>query len=148
MREVCKDDSQGGLMFKVKTPSKDSKYWIPTEDFKTALHWSLRYPLWVAELSIDPDTSQAIRYDKERVQTSGNYDSTMEIAIRRDELRRKKELLEETVREVAPDIYKFLLLGVTQGRTVYQLIDEGMPCSKDYFVERRQRYYYTISKRI
>ena len=135
-------------MFKVKTPKKDSKYWVPTEDFRTALHWSLRYPLWIAELSIEPDTAQAIRYDKDKVQTSGNYDSTMETAIRRDELRRKAELLEGTVKEVAPDIYKFLLLGVTQGRTVYQLLDEGMPCSKDYFIERRQQYYYEISKKI
>ena len=101
-----------------------------------------------SELSLEPDTAQAIRYDKEKVQTSGNYDSTMELAIRRDELRRKKELLEETVRTVAPDIYKFLLLGVTQGRTVYQLIDEGMPCGKDYYIERRQQYYYEISKKI
>lgn len=135
-------------MFKVKTPTKNSKYWVPIEDFKTALHWSLRYPLWIAELSIEPDTSQAIRYDKDKVQTSGGYDSTMETAIRRDELRRKAELLEGTVKKVAPDIYKFLLLGVTQGRTVYQLIDEGMPCSKDYFIERRQQYYYEISKKI
>lgn len=135
-------------MFKVKTPTKSSKYWVPIEDFKTALHWSLRYPLWIAELSIEPDTSQAIRYDKDKVQTSGGYDSTMETAIRRDELRRKAELLEGTVKKVAPDIYKYLLLGVTQGRTVYQLIDEGMPCSKDYFIERRQQYYYEISKKI
>ncbi len=135
-------------MFKVKTPTKDSKYWVPTEDFKTALHWSLRYPLWIAELSIEPDTAQAIRYDKDRVQTSGGYDTTMETAIRRDELRRKAELLEGTVRAVAPDIYKYLLLGVTQGRTVYQLIDEGMPCGKDYFIEKRQQYYYEISKKI
>ena len=135
-------------MFKVKTPTKDSKYWVPVEDFKTALHWSLRYPLWIAELSIEPDTSMAIRYDKDRVQTSGNYDATVETAIRRDELRRKAELLEGTVRAVAPEIYKYLLLGVTQGRTVYQLLDEGMPCSKDYFIERRQQYYYEISKKI
>lgn len=135
-------------MFKVKAPKRDSKFWVPVEDFRTALHWSLRYPLWVAELSVEPDTAQAIRYDRERVQTSGGYDSTMETAIRRDELRRKKELLEETVREVAPEIYSYLLLGVTQGRTVYQLINEGMPCGKDYYIERRQQYYYEISKKI
>lgn len=135
-------------MFKVKTPTKDSPYWVPTEVFKTALHWSLTYPLWVAELSIEPDTSQAIRYDKDKVQTSNSYDPTFETASRRDELRRKKEMLEDTVRSVAPDIYKYLLLGVTQGRTVYQLIEEGMPCGKDYFIERRQQYYYEISKKI
>lgn len=135
-------------MFKVKTPTKDSKYWVPAEVFKTALHWSLSYPLWVAELSIEPDPSRAIRYDSERVQTSGDNDPTFELASRRDTLRRKKELLEETVRSVAPEIYNYLLLGVTQGRTVYQLLDEGMPCGKDYFIERRQQYYYEISKKI
>lgn len=135
-------------MYKVKTPTKLSKYYVPQEDFKTALHWSMRYPLWVAELSTEPDTSRAIVYDKDKVQTSGGYDSTMETAIRRDELRRKVELLEGTVRAVAPEIYKYLLLGVTQGRTVYQLIGQGMPCGKDYFIEKRQQYYYEISKKI
>lgn len=135
-------------MFKVKAPKKNSQYWVPVEDFRTALHWSLRYPLWVAELSLEPDTAQAIRYDKDKVQTSNQYDSTMETAIRRDELRRKKDLLESVVRSVAPDIYNYLLLGVTQGRTVYQLINEGMPCGKDYYISKRQQYYYEISKKI
>lgn len=135
-------------MFKVKTPSKDSKYWVPVEDFKTALHWSLRYPLWVAELALEPDTAQAIRYDLDKVQTSKMGSQTEDTAIRRDELRRKKELLENTVRAIAPEIYSYLLLGVTQGRTFYQLQEEGMPCGKNYFIERRQQYYYEISKKI
>ena len=136
------------MMCRVKTPTKKSKWWIPAEDFKTAVHWALRYPLWVTELSVEPDTSKAIVYDKDRVQTSGGFDSTADTAIRREELERKKDLLENIVRMVAPDIYKFLLLGVTEGLTVWQLEDMGMPCSKDYYTDRRQRFYYELSRRI
>lgn len=135
-------------MCRVKAPTEKSKWWIPKEDFKTAVHWALRYPLWVTELSVEPYTSRAIVYDKDKVQTSGDYDSTMETAIRRDEIRRKKDLLENIVRVVAPDIYKYLLLGVTEGLTVWQLIERGMPCSKDYYTERRQRFYFELSRRI
>lgn len=135
-------------MCRVKAPTKRSKWWIPTEDFKTAVHWALRYPLWVTELSVPPDTSRAIVYDKDKVQTSGGYDSTMETAIHREEIWRKKQLLESIVMNVAPEIYKYLLLGVTEGLTVWQLLDRGMPCSKDYFTERRQRFYFELSKRI
>lgn len=143
-----KDIARGMKMCKVKTPTERSRWWIPKEDFKTAVHWALRYPLWVAELSIDPDTSRAIVYDKDKVQTSGGFDATSELAIRREELSRKKDLLERVVDLAGHDIYRYLLLGVTEGLTVYQLIDMGMPCSKDYYVDRRQRFYYELSRRI
>lgn len=134
--------------FKVKTPTEKSRWYVPTEDFKTAVHWALRYPLWVAELSVEPDTSKAIVYDRDKVQTSGGYNPTESVAIRRVEMRRKKELLEAIVDLAGHDIYKYLLLGVTEGLTVWQLKDMGMPCEKDYFIERRQRFYYELSRRI
>lgn len=136
------------MMCRVKAPTKRSKWWIPTEEFKTAVHWALRYPLWVTELSVEPNTSKAIVYDKDRVQTSGDYDPTSETAIRRQEMQRKKDLLESIVRMVGPDIYKYLLLGVTEGLTIWQLQDMGMPCEKDYYTDRRQRFYYELSRRI
>ena len=149
MRQVYeKAIARGVNMCKVKTPTERSRWWIPKEDFKTAVHWALRYPLWVAELSIEPDTSRAIVYDKDKVQTSNDFDATCELAMRREELSRKKDLLENVVRIAGPEIYKYLLIGVTEGLTVDELIDKGMPCSKDYYVDRRQRFYYELSMRI
>ena len=33
-------------MGKYKAPSEKYKYYIPKEDYLTAIHFSLRYPLW------------------------------------------------------------------------------------------------------
>ena len=131
-----------------RTPTKKSKYHIPKEDYITAVHWCLRYPLWVAELKVLPDNNKAIRYDKDKVQTSGGYDSTAETAIRRTELTKKVQLLEETARKVDEKLKDYIILAVTQGLTIYQLIQRGMPVDKNVFSEKRQQFYYEISKRI
>lgn len=135
-------------MCKVKTPTEKSRWWVPEEDFRTAVHWARRYPSWIDELSVLPDSSKAIVYDKEKVQSSNSYDPTSDLAMRRAELTRKKDLLEDVVRLVAPEIYEYLLLGVTRGLAVHELISRGMPCSKDYYTDRRQRFYYILSRRI
>ena len=131
-----------------RTPTKRSKYYVPPEDYKTAVHWSLRYPLWIKELKTLPDTSKAIDYAQDKVQTSNNYDSTMETAIRREELSKKVELLESTCREAAGDLYEWILKSVTLGFNCWQLQQLGMPATDKDFIDKRQKYYFLLSKRI
>lgn len=131
-----------------RTPTKKSKYHIPREDYITAVHWCLRYPLWIAELRTLADTSKAITYDKDKVQTSNGYDATADTAIRRVELMKKVQLLESTAEKVDHDLKEYLILAVTQGLTIYQLIQRGMPYDKNVFSDRRQKFYYEISKKI
>lgn len=131
-----------------KTPSKRSKYHVAKEDYITAIHWSLRYPDWIKELRNLPDTSKAIDYSQDKVQTSNDYDSTMETAIRREELSKKIELLQATVKEASEDLYEWLLKSVTLGLNYWQLQQLGMPATKNDFYDKRQKYYYLLSKRI
>lgn len=131
-----------------RVPAKRSKYYIPREDYITAVHWCLRYPLWIAELRTLADTSKAITYDKDKVQTSNGYDATADTAIRRIELTKKVQLLESTAEKVDHKLKDYLILAVTQGLTIYQLIQRGMPYDKNYFSDKRQRFYYEISKKI
>lgn len=135
-------------MGKYRTPSEKSKYYLPKHTYLHVLHWCLQYKDWAAELSVLPDTSKGITYDKERVQTSNSFDATQDTAIKRAELAEKKELLEQTIREVDASIYDYLLLSIGYGFTEYQLKDKGMPCGHRYFSERRQRVYYLVNQRI
>ena len=112
------------------------------------LHFSLQYPNWVQELRTEPDTSKAITYDEERVQTSGGYDACSETAMRRYALAKKKQLVEDTVREVAPEIYEYLLLGVAYGWTFWQLKQQGIQCEKTMYYERRRKFYYILAQKI
>ena len=65
--------------------------------------------------------------------------------MRRYMLEKKKKLVEDTAREVAPEIYDYLILGVAYGWTFWQLQAKGMPCGKRQFYERRRRFYYELS---
>ena len=128
--------------------SEKNEFYLPKEEFLTVLHFSLQYPNWVQELRTEPDTSNAITYDEERVQTSGGYDACSETAMRRYALAKKKQLVEDTVREVAPEIYEYLLLGVAYGWTFWQLKQQGIQCEKTMYYERRRKFYYILAQKI
>ena len=135
-------------MGRYRTPSKNSKYYLPQHTYMHVLHWCLQYKDWAAELSVFPDASKAIAYDKDRVQTSNGSNPTQELAMKRAEICEKMKLLEDTIREVDDRIYEYLLLSIGYGFTEYQLKDKGMPCGHRYFSERRQYVYYLMNQRL
>lgn len=135
-------------MAKYRIPSEKSKYYIPKEDYLTAIHYSLRYPLWLAEVKNKADTSRAIRYDEEKVQTSGDSDTTADAAIKISEITEKINLIDGIIRKVAPDMEYWLRLGVCYGLTFDQLKGKKMPCERDAYYLMRRHYYYELSKKI
>lgn len=135
-------------MGRFKTLSKNNKYYLPSAYYRATISWCLQYKEWCMELQTEPGTSKAIDYSKDKIQASRDYDATFELAARRVELTTKKSLLEDTIKEVDEGIYKYLLLGLGYGLTVYQLKERGMPCSPKYYYERKQHVIYNLSKKI
>ncbi len=138
-------------MGKYRTLSENNKYYLPKHSYLTCIHYALQYRDWKAELDADRDTRGAIRYDKDRVQTSNDYDSTSATAIRMTEIEEKCSLIDSCI-HIACDgsnLDNYVRLGVCYGFTVYQLINEQkMPCGKDLYYKIRQRFYYELSKKI
>lgn len=135
-------------MSRYKTLSTKNDYYLPEHEYLTAVHYALQYPQWCKELRRAPDSSKAITYDKIRVQSSNEYDANAELAMRRYEIARKKEMVERTAKEAGPEIYKWLLWGVTKGLTYWQLRQRGIPCGKNMYYTCRQRFYFELSKKI
>ena len=135
-------------MSKYRVPSERSKYYIPKEDYLTAIHYSLRYPLWKQEVADMANTARAITYDKDKVQSTNNFDSTFEAAVRIEEKQHKIQLIDDTIEMVAGDLTDFLRMGVCYGLTFDQLKGRGMPCEKDKYYLMRRHYYFELSKRI
>lgn len=132
-----------------RRPRRKSKYWVEPEIFDSVVTYCRCYPLWVKELQTLPDTSKAIVYDKDRVQTSGDYDATAETAMRREELARKVKLIEDTASEAAPEMRAWLIRGVTdKGVTLNDLLAQGMPWNKNVYAKARAYFYYLMSRRI
>ena len=137
-------------MSKYRPPSKKNRYYIPKEDYLTAIHYSLRYPIWKQEIDSIADTAKAIRYDKDKIQSSGDYDSTFEAAVKLSEsdIAKKVKLIDDTITEVSKGMDNWLRLGVCYGLTFDQLKIKGMPCERDMYYQMRRHYYYELSKKI
>ena len=133
-------------MVQFRTPTERSKYYVPKEVYLTVIHFCRQYPLWVAELETEPDASKAITYDKERVQTSNQYDATSEIAMHRHMIAEKKDIIDRISAEVAGDLAQWLRLGVCYGLTFPDLEARGIPCAVNTYYRMRKRFYYEVAK--
>ncbi len=92
---------------------------------------------------------RGISYDSERVQTSGDYDATAELAMRRVEIEGKINLLETTAKLCMPQCTEYLIKGVTtDGIRIEDLIAQGMPYSRNTYLLIRQKFYHLLSKKI
>lgn len=132
-----------------RIPTKNSKYYIPKQDYLTAIHYSLRYPLLQEEYRTGADTSKGLTYDKDKVQTSNDFNSTEDIGIRLAEIKEKIDLIDETLIESAGELLApYLRLGVCYGLTYVQLQNKDIPCGHNHYYEIRRKYYYLLSKKI
>lgn len=134
-------------MAKYRGLSQKNKYYIPKEDYLTAIHYSLRYPLWLAEVEDARDTSTAIQYDKDKVQTSPSGDMIINAATRAIELSKKVDLIDSIIERCACGsvMEYYLRLGVCYGLTFDQLKQRDMPCEHKKYYEMRRRYYYELA---
>ena len=138
----------GEMGKKYKILSEKNQYSIPKEDLLTAIHYSLRYPLWLEELRTAADTGSAIRYDRDKVQTSIDSDPTSSVAIRMSELTDKINIIDNTIKLVAQGMDNWLRLGVCYGLTFDQVKAKGLPCERKLYYKIRRHYYYELAKHI
>lgn len=132
-----------------RKPKRTSKYWVEPEIFDNVVTFCRCYPVWLKELQTLPDPSRAIRYDGDKVQSTGGYDSTAELAMRRLEIERKVNLIVTTAQAASPDLWQWIIKGTTsKDYTIQDLIKQGMPAGKDYYGKAKAKFYYLISKRI
>lgn len=126
------------------------KYALDKHELLSAIHYALRYRKWKDEYKTLADTSKAISYEGDRVQTSGGYDPTETAGMRMAELSGKIALIEQTAKETDPDLYEWILQGVTEDWATYKYLStiKGIPCGKDVYFNRRRKFYYLLTRKI
>lgn len=137
-------------MGKYRTLSESNPYFLNKHTYLACIHYALQYSDWKAYLEAERDTRGAIRYDKDRIQTTNDFDSTSETAMRMVEISEKVAKVDACITAACDDVVmeKWLRLGVCYGFALYQLLDSGMPCGKKLYYSLRQRFYYELSKKI
>lgn len=116
--------------------------------YLTVIHYCRQYPLWVQILKAETDALQGLSYDKDKVMTFGNSDTTAALGARRADISNKKEIIETTAKEVANGMHKWIILGCCYNMTYFQLKHNGIPCGKDTYYKLRRRFYYAVSEKI
>lgn len=133
-----------------RVPTKKSKYYVPTQKYHTTRSFCLQYREWMDEYNaLAEGGMKAIIYTG-MPHGSGSGNPTAEAGERMAVLSKNIKLIQDTVTEVAPELYKWLLKGVTERDVSFDYLKQVMsiPCERDYYYDRRQKFYYTISKKL
>lgn len=125
------------------------KYDISSHRFMELYHHCLQYNEWKEELEEKCDTLHGAGV----YEAFGGYhysDATQRLAMRRAELSRKCEVIEQTAKETDPDIGKYILKAVTNEDVTYNYLNMNMniPCGKDMYYDRRRKFFWLLDKKI
>lgn len=125
------------------------KYEISKHRFWSAYHFAMQYKEWKNELSHLTDTMKSKQITDMPMGT-GTGDATGDLAIRRAMLSQKCDLIENTCKEASEDIWKYILEGVTNEGASYTYLRQtlNIPCGKNYYYEKRRKFYYLLANRM
>lgn len=127
--------------------SKKNPYWIPRDKYYELLYFSRQYWTMKQEKKELLRTYPTISYDENYTIT--DISNPVEKAVCRvSYLTDMMKLIEDTVKEVDPDIYKWLLNGVTTDKS-YEYLNQkmGLPMSRSAYYERYRKYFFLLSKK-
>lgn len=127
--------------------SKKNPYWIPRDKYYELLYFSRQYWTMRQEKKELLRTYPTISYDENYTIT--DISNPVEKAVCRvSYLTDMMKLIEDTVKEVDPDIYKWLLNGVTTDKS-YEYLNQkmGLPMSRSAYYERYRKYFFLLSKK-
>lgn len=130
-------------------PMNEKKYDISKHRFLELYHFCMQYNEWQDELRYKRDTVRSIGITDMPVSHS-NGDATAALATRRADLSHKCEIIEQTAIEADPDIYQYIIKGVTTDYASYRYLKTVMdiPCGKDMYYDRRRKFYWLLSNKI
>lgn len=126
--------------------SKKNPYWISKHRYYELKHFCLQYPEWERAyrmLDQTPEIGNIIFY-QEQVEWR---DYTGDTGTEKTYLKRKMELVEYTAKVCDCQIGDYIFLAVTQGWSFNKLMTvKNIPCGKDFFYDRRRKFFYLLSK--
>ena len=123
------------------------KYGISGKRYKELCGFCEQYPEWLSELRHKTHTVGSQEITDMPIPPRSNASKTEQLAVRRAELEKKCELIEETAKEASPDLYKFIIKSVCY-EVPYTYLEtvEEMPCSRSAFYDTRRYFFYLLDQ--
>ena len=134
-------------MRRIRPKHEGSEYYLPPSEFRLVAAFCMNYGEFKKKLAW-LDGQRAMTYDGMPHGTDVT-DPTFKVAEKRVRIQEKIDLIESTVREVAPEIYEWVLIGITTTASYDYLRSRlNIPCSKQYYGKRVHRIYYEIAQKM
>ena len=127
--------------------SKKNPYWIPKHRYFELKHFCLQYPDWKNEYAalLGVTSLSSLNFSKSRLKNTA--DRTSDSAIRRLYFSDRMRMVEQSAIDADPDIFEYLLKGVTAGCSyTYLKTYCDIPCSKDFYYDRYRRFFWLLDK--
>lgn len=135
-------------MAKVR-PLNSRKYEISKHKFWELYHFCLQYNEWKQELKYCTDALKSVQIT-DMPHGSGTGDPTSNLAIRREFLSQKCELIENTAKEADPELWQHILENVTSEFATFDYLqmNGGIPCGRNYFYKSRRKFFFLLSMKV
>lgn len=134
-----------------KKPTKKSRWYVDPALWQHAVSFCRCYPLWIAELCVCDSSKTITDYEHQiHVQTSGDYNPTEALGIRRAELQSKVDIINNAIKAVTDDepLQVYLRLGVTHHLSYETLREKQIPCGRRQYHQYRREIIFNVAKAI
>lgn len=129
--------------------SQKNPHWIGKHRYYELKHFCLQYPIWKkAYQSLDAlsRSSDALQIFVKGGQMKG--DPTERCAQSRIFFTDRMEMVEQAAIEAEPELYPYLLRGVTEGVSYDALkMNYNIPCCRDVYYAAYRRFFWLLNKK-
>lgn len=118
-------------------------YGISDKRYKELCGFCEQYPEWKDELRYKKDTLKSKQITDMPLSTELS-NATEILIVKREYLRKKCELIEQTAKEADAELSQYIIKSVCYNEPFWYLRDiMGMPCSNSAFKDKR-RYFFSL----
>lgn len=129
--------------------SKKNKYWVSKHKYYELKHFCLQYHDWITTYNALNDLCVKSIDLRGNISSKTNdiADPTSDIAIAKDNVLRKINLVKDAAKNTDEELKDYILLAVTHGYSyTYLKTTMNIPCSKDTYYDRYRKFFYLLSK--
>lgn len=125
------------------------KYGISRKRYKELCGFCEQYPDWKLELEHNKDALKGRQLDGMPFLPAGHTsDTTAMLAIKRESMQKKVDLIDSIAKEVDPDLWTYIIKSVCYEQPFWYIRDiMKIPCSENSFFDRRKYFYYLLDQR-
>ena len=127
--------------------SEKNRYWIDKHRHYELKHFCLQYPEWVKSYSDLNTISSSLSRLGGLGSSNIPGDPTAKCVLRKERYLERIKMIERAAKEADPDLYLYILKGVTEGLSYTHLKSRfEIPCGKDLYYDRYRRFFWLLSE--